>query len=170
MFIALGVLFPYFTAHAFGVPGTIFLPMHLPVLLCGLICGKKYGLICGVFAPVLSSFITGMPVAYPMLPIMVIELMIYGLVGGFLLHTPFKFKGKTIKLNIYIALPLAMVAGRIGYAIMFAILNSITPGIRALTVYMAFVTGIPGILTQLLVIPIIVKRFHKTQGAISHLQ
>ena len=31
--------------------GMIFLPMHIPVLLCGLACGWPYGLICGVPVP-----------------------------------------------------------------------------------------------------------------------
>ena len=51
-----------------------------------------------------------MPSVYPMLPIMTAELSVYGLIGGLLLHkTPLKDK----KYGVYVALVLAMVAGRI---------------------------------------------------------
>ena len=65
---ALGVLLPFVTAHAFGVPGTVLLPMHLPVLLMGLLCGPQFGAAGGLLIPVISSLLTGMPVAFPMLP------------------------------------------------------------------------------------------------------
>ena len=154
LFIAFGVVLPYFSAHAFGLQGTVLLPMHIPVLVCGLVCGVKYGLLCGALAPLLSSLITGMPVAYPMLPIMIVELSIYGIATG-LLHGKFK-------LHLYIALPVAMVLGRVGYAIMFAILNALTPGIRALTVFAALATGLPGICIQLILVPAVVNLLQKT--------
>lgn len=39
------------------------LPMHIPVLICGLFCGAPYGLACGMITPFLSSMTTGMPPA-----------------------------------------------------------------------------------------------------------
>ena len=66
--VALGVVLPI-AFHSIQNAGSIFLPMHLPVLLCGLLCGPWYGLICGILAPLLSSVLTGMPPA-AILPVM----------------------------------------------------------------------------------------------------
>jgi len=152
MFTALGVMLSYITAHAFGPQlglGAIILPMHLPVLLCGLLCGPVYGFLCGVLAPSLSNLLTQMPLAYPMLPIMLAELSIYGAVSGLLF--------KKFKLPLFIALPGAMVAGRIGYGIVFAVLFALNPGLKALTVWAALLTGLPGILAQIIIIPAIIR-------------
>ena len=47
LFLAIGIVIPY-VFHVTSLPGQIFLPMHIPVLLCGVILGKKYGLILGI--------------------------------------------------------------------------------------------------------------------------
>ncbi|MCL2630877.1 MAG: ECF transporter S component [Firmicutes bacterium] len=149
-FTVAGVLLPYLTSHAFGIMGTVHLPMHIPVLLCGLLLGVKYGAVCGFLSPLLSHYITGMPANLPfmpMLPIMLVELTLYGAVSGLLY--------KNLKLPLFISLPVAMIIGRCGYAIMFAILLSQNPSIKPLTMPMAVLTGWVGILIQLIVIPII---------------
>ena len=81
--VALGVVLPI-ALHSVANAGSIFLPMHIPVLLCGLICGWPYGLACGVLAPILSHLITGMPPA-AILPGMLFELAVYGLVSGLMM-------------------------------------------------------------------------------------
>ena len=60
-FVAIAVLVPVIF-HVVGGLGKVFLPMHIPVILCGFICGPYFGLLCGVIAPILSAMITGMPV------------------------------------------------------------------------------------------------------------
>ena len=60
MCVALGIVLPM-AFHTIQNAGSIFLPMHIPVLICGLLCGWQYGLICGILAPVLSSLFTGIP-------------------------------------------------------------------------------------------------------------
>ena len=67
--------------HTIPNAGVVFLPMHIPVLLCGLMCGWPYGLLCGLIGPLLSSLTTGMPPA-AMLPSMMVECAVYGLVTG----------------------------------------------------------------------------------------
>ena len=52
--IALCVILPM-AFHAIPNGGSIFSPMHIPVLLCGLICGPLFGLLCGIAGPCLSS-------------------------------------------------------------------------------------------------------------------
>ena len=78
--IALGVLLPM-AFHVIPNAGSVFLPMHIPVLICGLFCGWPYGLACGILTPFISSVTTGMPPAM-MLPQMMVELAVYGLVAG----------------------------------------------------------------------------------------
>ena len=85
--VALCVVLPM-AFHALG-SGTVFLPMHIPVLLCGLVCTWPYGVVCGLLGPLLSSVLTGMPAA-AVLPSMMAELAVYGLVTALvmrLVHT-----------------------------------------------------------------------------------
>ena len=85
--VALCVVLPM-AFHALG-SGTVFLPMHVPLLLCGLVCTWPYGVVCGLLGPLLSSVLTGMPAA-AVLPSMMAELAVYGLVTALvmrLVHT-----------------------------------------------------------------------------------
>ncbi len=82
LLLALGVVLPV-VFHAMPFGGRIFLPMHIPVLLAGLILGPVSGLIVGVGSPIMSGFITGRPTVFYMVP-MVFELGTYGLLTGLL--------------------------------------------------------------------------------------
>lgn len=151
--LALGIVLPYALAHGLGVAGTILLPMHIPVLLCGFFCGPVYGAMCGIALPLLNCLLTGMPSPFPMLPIMLAELTIYGLVSGLLFSsTPLGRK----KFGIYAALPITMICGRIAYTAVFYILLFTVGEIKALAVTSAIVTGLPGIIVQFLIIPPII--------------
>lgn len=86
LLIALGVVLPI-AFHFAGAMGSVFLPMHIPVLIAGLLLGGKAGLTVGVIAPALSSFFTGMPPVISILPLMIIELALYGVVSGYLYRT-----------------------------------------------------------------------------------
>ncbi len=154
MLAAVGVLLPFITAHAFGVPGTILLPMHIPVFLIGLLCGPLYGAIGGIMIPVMSSLLTGMPTAFPMLPIMAGELFTYGVISG-ILYRRFKF-------SIYPSLLLAMLGGRVVYGLIFAAMFFVNSDkLKALSVPGALLQGLPGIIVQLVLIPIIVTTVNK---------
>ena len=156
LFIATGVLLPYLTGHAFALPGTVLLPMHLPVLLCGLLCGARFGLLCGLSAPLLSSLLTGMPMPYPMLPVLAVQLMTIGFFCGLL-----QAKGKR---SIYLTLLVSMSAGWVAYGLMFYSLLLASEGsLRALSVLAALTTGAPGMLIQLLFVPPIVEVLRKWQ-------
>lgn len=150
---AVGIILPYFSSHMFAVPGTTLLPMHIPVLLCALLCGPQLGALCGIIVPVLSSVLTGMPTMYPMLPIMAVQLMAMGLVGGLMYN---KFK-----IHIYPSLLAAMLSGWVLYGLMFALLTLMSGDIRALSVTAALIGGIPGIIAQLIIIPVIVTALRK---------
>lgn len=137
--------------HAVQNAGMIFLPMHIPVLLCGLMCGWPFGLISGLLGPVLSSLLTGMPPA-AMLPSMMVECAAYGCVTGLMMkvvHTKKSFA------DLYISMVTAMIAGRVlaGFAkaLIFA------PGTLPFAwVTTSLITGIPGIVIQLILIPLVI--------------
>lgn len=157
--IALCVVLPM-AFHAVQNAGSIFLPMHIPVLLCGLICGWPFSLICGVVGPLVSSLITSMP-PMAMLPFMMLELGVYALVAGLV----FRFiKTGKIYADLYISLVAAMVVGRIISGIARAITFT---GDGAYSIAMwgtaYFVTGLPGIIIQLVLIPTIVFALMKAK-------
>jgi hypothetical protein len=153
LLLAIGIILPYATAHGLGIAGTLLLPMHVPVLLCGFLCGPVYGATLGMTLPILNCLLTGMPVPFPMLPIMFFELLLYGVSSGLLFSKT--SLGKT-KFGIYPALAIAMICGRIAYAITFYVLFLIVGKLKALAVGAAIATGLPGIICQFLIIPPIV--------------
>jgi thiamine transporter ThiT len=149
LFLALAVLLPL-VFHLAGFAGQVFLPMHIPVLLCGFICGKRYGLLVGAIAPLINTLITGMPVLYPIGIAMVFELAAYGFFSGFLYE----------KINKVIpALLGAMIFGRV---VRIAATYLITVPFGAAFIFKGiltalFITSIWGILIQLIIIPLIMK-------------
>jgi len=152
--IALGVLLPQIF-HIIGGPnlGSLLLPMHIPVLLTGFLVGPFYGVIAGFLTPVLSSLLTGMPPIspVPILFLMMFELPIYGLVSGFM------FEKK--RMNMFFSLITAMILGRLSYGLGIILLSkvfmlNIPP---AITVWSAIATGLPGIILQIVLIPLIIK-------------
>ncbi|MEZ4509866.1 MAG: ECF transporter S component [Eubacteriales bacterium] len=115
--VALGVVLPI-AFHSIANAGSILLPMHIPVLLCGLVCGWPFGAACGVLTPLLSSLFTGMP-PVAMLPSMLAELAVYGLVSGLLMQ---KIKTGKILVDVYLSLIAAMPAGRFVFGILNALI------------------------------------------------
>ena len=156
--IALGVVLPI-AFHSVPNAGSIFLPMHIPVLLCGLICGFPYGLCCGILAPLLSSLLTGMPpVAY--LPSMLCELAVYGLVSALLMRCVHIKNGYA---KIYTALMGAMLAGRLTYGVLNALIFRAGSYSFQLWTAAAFVTALPGVIIQIVLIPVIVIALQKAK-------
>ena len=144
--------------HAIPNAGSIFLPMHIPVLLCGIVCGWPYGLVTGLLGPLLSSIITGMPPA-AMLPSMMVECAVYGLVSGLMMRF---VRTRSNMADLYISLVSAMVLGRVvaGFAKAFIL----TPGTAPFAwVTTSLVAGIPGIVIQLLLMPMVVLALTKAR-------
>ena len=129
--------------------------MHLPVMLCGLVCGDKYGLAVGLILPFLRAVTVGMLPIYPNAIWMSIELATYGFVIGFLY---FKFNKKQMW-YLYCCLIASMISGRVVWGISKTILLGISG--KAFTIQ-AFIAGeivdsLPGIILQLILIPVIIK-------------
>jgi len=136
--------------HAVAL-GSIFSPMHLPVFLCGLLCGWQYGLICGVAGPLLSSLLSGMPPASQLFH-MIPELCVYGAVCGLLMqliHT------KRLYADLYLSLIPAMLIGRVVAGVVRALvyMSSAQPYSMALWAASYFVESVPAIIMHLAVIP-----------------
>lgn len=138
--------------HSVGLGGTLS-PMHIPVLLCGLVCGGPSGFICGIIGPMLSSLLSGMPPA-TMLIRMIPELCVYGLVGGLAMR---KIRTGSATANVYISLILAMIFGRIAGGIATAVFFMVTSGVYSLTLWFAsyFAESIPGIVAHLILVPVL---------------
>ena len=156
LFVALGVVLPQ-AFHAIPNAGSIFLPMHIPVLIAGFATGPVYGLICGILTPVLSHLIFSMPPA-PVLPGMLCELAMYGLMTG-LLNKVVKIENNLVK--NYVVLIGAMLCGRITYGILNALIFRAGNYSMQAWISAALVTAIPGIIIQLVLIPILVDRLQK---------
>ena len=146
--------------HAVGL-GSVLSPMHIPVLLCGLVCGSFYGAVCGLLGPILSSVLSGMP-PVAMLPTMIPELMAYGLAAGLCLRF---IRTKNAVANLYIALVSAMLLGRVvgGIAKMLFYLGSGEGFTLALWVSSYFVTALPGIITHLILVPVLFVTLKKAR-------
>lgn len=158
--LALSIALPQ-VVHFTGIPeaGKVLLPMHLPVLLGGLVLGPVFGLILGILAPIIGFFVSGMPVA-ARLPFMIFELGIYGLTAGLFYYT---LGLRNRRFGIYMSLIVSMLAGRMAYAIslvLAAALFSIQAG-GLEAVIAAATTGIFGIVIQLALIPPIVYALKK---------
>lgn len=158
MCAALCVVLPM-AFHTIPNAGSIFLPMHIPVLLCGFLCGWPYGLLCGLLGPCLSSMITGMPPA-AVLPSMVCELAAYGLVTG-LVYSRIR-TGSRLG-DIYISLLTAMVCGRVFYGVLNALIFQAGSYSMEIWLAAAFTTALPGIVIQLVVIPALLLALERSR-------
>lgn len=159
LMVALGLFLPFFTGQIPQI-GNMLLPMHLPVFLCGLICGWKWGLGVGVILPILRFALFGAPPLYPIGLAMACELATYGGVAGALYaHS----RWQCIR-ALYRCLIIAMLAGRVVWGIAEMCLLGIGPDGFTWQAFFsgAFVTAIPGIILQLIAIPAIMAALNRT--------
>lgn len=142
-FIALDVVIPWLCHHVHPLAGPTFLPMHIFVILAGLLFGWRAGLLVGLFTPLLSFGVSGMPLL-AVLPQITVELSAYGLAAGIL-------RGK-LNLRIIWALLGAMLLGRLalGLAVLLLSWGEANP---LLYVWSVIEQGWPGMLIQVIIIP-----------------
>lgn len=159
MFIAIGMLLPFLTGQIPQI-GSMLLPMHIPVFLCGLICGWQYGASVGIILPLLRSAILGAPVFFPMAVAMALELMTYGLVSGLL----YGISHHQCIIALYRSIIAAMLAGRVVFGLAMLIFMGIQGNAYSWSAFLgsAFLKAIPGIIIQLTLIPAIMLALHKT--------
>lgn len=155
LFLAMAYVMPFLTGQIPQI-GSMLCPLHIPVLLCGFICGWPWGLTIGFIAPLLRSVMLGMPPFFPSAVCMAFELATYGAVCGLL----YKILPRK-KIHIYSALIIAMIAGRIVWGAAMFVCMGTTGGDFTFAAFIAgaFTNAIPGIFIQIISIPIIVMLF-----------
>lgn len=159
MFLAIGMVLPFLTGQIPQI-GNMMLPMHIPVLLCGLICGWQYGAVLGFILPLVRYLVFGMPVLFPTGTAMAFELMTYGLVIGLI----YSFSRWKCIISLYRALIGAMIAGRIVWAAAQMILLGVSEGTFTMKMFLAgaFFNAVPGIIIQLVLIPTVMVALGRT--------
>ncbi len=154
--IASAVVFPQFF-HVLGrisgvenALGELFLPMHFPIILAGLLAGPYVGAISGMLSPVISFYLTGMPNAV-LLPFMIVELCVYGLTAGFL---------RDYKIPATVKVLITQILGRLirGIVILLAVYVFSSSKINPAIILTSIPKGVFGIVLQLAVIPLITYR------------
>ena len=162
MCLAAGILLPQlFHIPGISMSGQVFLPMHRPVFLCGLLCGWPWGAAVGSVLPLISSAITSMPVMYPAGFSMMGELCVYGAICGLLYQKVFSSKNSV--LSIYLSLLPAMLAGRLAAGLIKWLLLMGTENPLTIHAFLtsSFITAWPGIVIQLILIPSIMLTLQK---------
>ena len=157
MCLALCMVLPLLTGQIPEIGGML-CPMHLPVLLCGYLCGPLWAGMIGFAAPLLRFVIFGMPPLMPTGVAMAFELAAYGAVTGLLYRLLPK---KTICL--YASLVGAMLAGRVLWGIVRVILTGVTDSAFTWAAFLAgaVTNAVPGIILQLVLIPVLVRALER---------
>lgn len=155
LFLALSYIMPFLTGQIPEI-GSMLCPLHIPILLCGFFCGWQWGLVVGFIAPLLRSLTLGMPPFFPTAVCMAFELAAYGAIAG-LMHKILPRK----KPYIYCSLLTAMIIGRLIWGTAMFICLGINGGTFTFAAFLAgaFTNAIPGIIVQIILIPILVMLF-----------
>ncbi len=154
LLLAIGIIIPSIF-HLTGMPGKMFLPMHIPVLIGGFLLQPWMALALGILTPLLNSFITGMPVLFPSAIIMVFELGIYGFMAS--------LAYRKMKLPAIVSLIISMIVGRLVAGLVVFILATFFAVDLSPMVFVigTVTTGLPGIVIQIILIPTIIHSIIK---------
>ena len=160
LFLALAYVIPFLTGQIPEV-GSMLCPMHLPILLCGFVCGWQWGLMVGFVAPLLRSLNLGMPPFFPTAVCMALELAAYG-GGAGIMHRLLPKK----KPFIYCSLITSMVVGRLVWGAAMLVCTGIDGGSFTASAFMAgaVFNAFPGIAVQIILIPILVMLLENTKA------
>lgn len=156
--LALCMVLPYITGNIPEI-GNALCPMHIPVLLCGFLCGPFYGGIVGFVSPFFRSLLTGgYPPIYPTAIAMSFELLTYGIMTGILYK---KLPKKNV--YVYVVLMISMLLGRTVWGIVRFILSSVSTDVFTFEMFImgAFANSVLGIILQIIIVPIIVFSIKK---------
>ena len=152
LYLSIAMILPFLTGQIPQI-GAMLCPMHIPVLLCGFMCGPGYGLFIGFIAPLLRSVLFGMPALFPSAVCMAFELAAYGFLTGLLRRLLPKEKWA-----VYAALIISMIAGRVVWGIARLVFAGVTQTefTMALFISGAVTTAVPGIILHIILIPVLV--------------
>ena len=157
LYMAIALILPFVTGQIPEI-GAMLCPMHIPALLCGFMCGWSWGVAVGFISPLLRSVMFGMPAMFPAAIAMAFELAVYGGMAG-LLYSRLPRK----KWMIYAALLISMIAGRVVWGAVQALLAGLSGNSFTWTLFLtgAVINAIPGIIMQLALIPVLVVTMDK---------
>ena len=157
LYMAIALILPFVTGQIPEI-GAMLCPMHIPALLCGFMCGWPWGVAVGFISPLLRSVMFGMPAMFPAAIAMAFELAVYGGMAG-LLYSRLPRK----KWMIYAALLISMIAGRVVWGAVQALLAGLSGNSFTWTLFLtgAVINAIPGIIMQLVLIPVLVVTMDK---------
>ena len=159
LFLALAFVLPMITGHVPQI-GNMLCPMHFPVLLAGFVLGGPWGLALGFIAPLLRSLLFGMPPMFPIAISMAFEMAAYGVVSGWM----YRKVPHTLPMT-YATLVTAMVAGRLVWGAVRFVLAGLTGSSFPFSAFLsgALFTAVPGIIAQLVLIPLIITALQKAK-------
>ncbi len=152
LYLAIAMVLPFITGQIPEI-GAMLSPMHIPAFLCGFMCGWPWGLAVGCIAPLLRSFLFGMPALMPAAVAMAFELAVYGAAAGLLYRLlPRK------KWSVYAALVIAMILGRLVWGAARLVLAGLSGSSFTWALFLAgaFTNAVPGIIMHLILIPVLV--------------
>lgn len=159
LLLALALVLPFLTGQLPQI-GNMLCPMHLPVLLCGFLLGWPWGLAVGLTAPLLRSALFGMPPLYPAALAMSLELGCYGLVTGLLYP-----RVRHTLAGDYAVLAAAMVSGRLVWGGARFVMAGLSGSAFPLEAFLsgAVFTALPGIVLQLVLIPLLLAGLRRAR-------
>lgn len=153
LFGALGVALPIIF-HLVGL-GRVFLPMHLPVLVCGLLVSPIPATAVGIVTPLASSALTGMPPIVPTGLMMTAELGALGLGAS--------IARRWLKLPTVLSVVAAMAAARVVGGTEMLVLAPLLGLKQSPAAYLAasLVASWPGLVLQLVAAPLVVASLNR---------
>lgn len=162
--LALCMVLPFLTGQIPEI-GSMLCPMHIPVLLCGFLCGPAWAAVVGAIAPLLRFALFGMPPLFPTGVAMCVELATYGAVSGLL----YSFLPRK-PINLYVSLLSAMLLGRIVWGVVRLAIAGVTGSAFTWAAFMAgaFTSAVPGIILHLVLIPLIVLALERALPWLRH--
>ena len=158
LFLALAFVLPMVTGHLPQV-GNMLCPMHFPILLCGFVLGGPW-VCCGLCGPRCSARCSSGCPDVPIAISMAFELAAYGAVSGWL----YRRVKHTLPMT-YATLAAAMVAGRLVWGAVRFVLAGLSGSSFPFSAFLsgALFTAVPGIIAQLVLIPLIITALQKAK-------
>ena len=159
LFLALAFVLPMITGHVPQI-GNMLCPMHFPVLLAGFVLGGPWGLALALPPRCSARCCSGCPRCTPLPSAMAFELATYGAVAGFM----YRKVQHTLPM-IYATLVTSMVAGRLVWGAVRFVLAGLSGSSFPFSAFLsgAVLTAVPGIVAQLILIPLIVAALQKAK-------
>lgn len=160
--IAIGYVLPFITGGIKEI-GNMLCPMHIPVLLGGIILGPIYGGVIGLIIPLFRSLTLGMPPLFPTALAMSAELLTYGVIAGIIFKVLFVKLKKNLILSTYVSLVISMILGRVIWGVTSLILYSFSSNAFTFKMFLtgAIINAWLGIIIQLVLIPLIIVALSK---------